>query len=346
MAQETVATHPTLKVTIDNIQEFKQAASQFSAESGFGSGAQVSVVTKSGTNQIHGTAYWFLRNDALDARNFFDDAREDRVAAGLPEIPEFTQNQFGFAVGGPIIKDKTFFFFSYEGTRIDKSVTRAVSVPTIAMRAGDFSGLNPIYDPATTRVDPSLPCNSTECTYIRDPFPNNIIPTNRHGFKKLWIRSICCFLSRTGPESAATWSRPPCKILDENQYSIRVDHEINDQNSVFGRYTQTNPLRFLPFVFSALPNHADNWDNPAKNAVFSYTRVFSPNTLNEFKLGFNRFIQFLTDFEKDRDIPAELGISRLDSLLRWASHNPASPVFLVQVALATRPTIGLITLMY
>ena len=312
MAQETVATHPTLKVTIDNIQEFKQAASQFSAESGFGSGAQVSVVTKGGTNQIHGTAYWFLRNDALDARNFFDDAREDRVAAGLPEIPEFTQNQFGFAVGGPIIKDKTFFFFSYEGTRIDKSVTRAVSVPTIAMRAGDFSGLNPIYDPATTRVDPSQPCNSTECTYIRDPFPNNIIPTNRHAQEAVDSLDLLFPLpDRAGVSGNLVAS--PVQDTDENQYSIRVDHEINDQNSVFGRYTQTNPLRFLPFVFSALPNHADNWDNPAKNAVFSYTRVFSPNTLNEFKLGFNRFIQFLTDFEKDRDIPAELGISRLDS---------------------------------
>ena len=95
MAQETVATHPTLKVTIDNIQEFKQAASQFSAESGFGSGAQVSVVTKGGTNQIHGTAYWFLRNDALDARNFFDDAREDRVAAGLPEFQNSRRTSLG-----------------------------------------------------------------------------------------------------------------------------------------------------------------------------------------------------------------------------------------------------------
>ena len=311
LAQETTVTHPTLKVTIDNIQEFKQAASQFSAESGHGSGAQVSVVTKSGTNQIHGTGYWFMRNQGLDARNFFDDSREDNVAAGLPEIPEFTQYQFGLTFGGPIIKDKTFFFFSYEDTRIDKSVTRAVSVPTVAMRAGDFSGLNPIYDPATTRVDPSLPCNSTECTYIRDPFPNNIIPTNRMVSQAVDSLDLLYPLpDRAGVSGNLVAS--PVQVIREKQYSIRVDHEINDQNSVFGRYTQTNPLRFLPFVFSALPNHADNWDQPAKNAVLSYTRVFSPNTLNEFKLGFNRFIQDLKDFEEDRDIPGELGIGRLD----------------------------------
>ena len=306
MAQETTVTHPTLKVTIDNIQEFKQAASQFSAESGHGSGAQVSVVTKGGTNELHGSGYWFMRNQGLDARNFFDNSREDNVAAGLPEIPEFTQYQFGVTVGGPIIKDKTFFFFSYEGTRINKSVTRAVSVPTVDFRNGIFTGFNPIYDPATTREDPNNPG-----TFIRDPFPNNIIPANRMVPQAVDALDLL-FPLPDRPGVSGNLVASPVQKINENQWSYRVDHEFNDQNSIFGRYTQTDPLRFLPFVFSALPNHADNWDQPAKNAVFSYTKVFSPNTLNEFKLGFNRFIQDLKDFQEDRDIPGELGIGRLD----------------------------------
>ena len=85
-------------------------------------------------------SFWFLRNDALDARNFFDPPREDREALGLSPLPEFKQNQFGATIGGPVKKDSTFFFFSYEGTRIRKGITRSFSVPSMARRNGDFVG--------------------------------------------------------------------------------------------------------------------------------------------------------------------------------------------------------------
>src|SRR5262249_28227791 len=95
MSQEVTVTHPTMKVTIDAIQEFKQQSSQYSAEFGHGGGAQINLVTKSGTNQVHGSAWEFLRNDFFDARNYFDPSRESRSAQGLSPIPEFKQNQFG-----------------------------------------------------------------------------------------------------------------------------------------------------------------------------------------------------------------------------------------------------------
>ncbi|MCI0624681.1 MAG: carboxypeptidase-like regulatory domain-containing protein [Acidobacteria bacterium] len=150
--------------SVEAIQEFKVQSSQFSAEYGRAGGAVVNVSIKSGTNQFHGSAFQFHRNAALDARNFFD-----------PKPLPFIRNQFGGAVGGPIWKDHSFFFFNYEGTRIRRSITQFGNVPEPAWVNGDFSKAPfTIYDPTTTRRDPN---NASR--FIRDPFPDNIIPQDR-----------------------------------------------------------------------------------------------------------------------------------------------------------------------
>ena len=150
--------------SIDAIQEFKIQTSNFSAEFGRSAGAVINVTVKSGTNDFHGTAYEFHRNSALDAKNFFD--RPDRP------IPPFIHNQFGGSFGGPIAKDRTFFFVSWEGTRIRKGLTEISNVPTLAQRQGDF-GSRPMFDPDTVRQNPA------GSGHVRDRFPNNIIPRNR-----------------------------------------------------------------------------------------------------------------------------------------------------------------------
>ena len=279
MSQEATVTHPTMKVTIDAIQEFKQQASQYSAEFGHGNGAQINLVTKSGTNNFRGSVFWFLRNDALDARNFFDPPREEREALGLSPLPEFKQNQFGATIGGPVRKDSTFFFFSYEGTRIRKGITRSFSVPSLARRNGDFVGAAPIYDPATTAVDPGSPGG-----FSRTPFPGNVIPANRIDPVSRRVLDQL-FPLPTGPGEAANLLASPTQRVDEDQYTVRIDHRFNPQNSIFGRYSQTNPERVLPLTFSQLPNFADIWDQPAKNVALSYSRIFSPRTVNELILG-------------------------------------------------------------
>ena len=126
---------PSFRPSIDAIQEFKLLSGSYSAEYGRNSGGQVVVTTKSGTNQFHGTGYEFIRNQVLDARNFFL-----RLGPGQ-KIPAFKRNLFGGTVGGPIKKDKTFFFFGYEGLRLRQSVTALSTVPTEAMVRGDFRGL-------------------------------------------------------------------------------------------------------------------------------------------------------------------------------------------------------------
>src|SRR5262249_44695196 len=133
------------------------------AEYGRTGGGVILATIKSGGNDFHGVLFEFLRNDSLNARNLF--ARpQDRK-------PILRQNPFGFAVGGPIRRDRTFFFLVWQGTSIRNAAVNVSSVPTEALRNGDFRGLSAIYDPATTRV--------VNNQVIRDPFPNNMIPLNR-----------------------------------------------------------------------------------------------------------------------------------------------------------------------
>jgi len=154
---------------VDAVEEFKVQSGTMSAEYGFTAGGAINLVTKSGTNQFHGTLYEFLRNDKLDARNTF-------AARKLP----LRYNQFGASLGGPVIKDRTFGFVNWEEYRLRQSTPRIASVPIQEWREGNFSNfrnaqgqLVPIYDPQTTRPNPNGQGQ------IRDPFPGNIIPTGR-----------------------------------------------------------------------------------------------------------------------------------------------------------------------
>src|SRR5690242_17212802 len=153
--------------SVDAVQEFKVKTSTFSAEFGHAAGAVVNATIKSGGNQFHGTLFEFLRNDKLDATNFFTNA------AGQKK-PAFHQNQFGAAVGGPIIHNKTFFFGDYQGTRIARAGGSSINdVPPASLRSGDFSRAGVvIYDPAARRVGPTG-------LVISDPLPGNIIPQSQ-----------------------------------------------------------------------------------------------------------------------------------------------------------------------
>ena len=304
--QDPLHTYATLKLSIDAIQEFKQAASQYSAEFGHGSGAQVNVVTKSGTNRFHGNVFWFGRRDRFNSRNFFDETRSERQAQGLSDLPQFRLNQYGGTFGGPISEDKTFFFVSYEGNRILKGQTKRYSVPPVAMRNGNFVGSPTIYDPETTRDDPNNPGG-----WIRDPFPGNIIPADRIDQVSKDTMDFL-FPLPSAPGESSNLLASPVEDIKEDQITVRLDHQLNDQHSFYGRYTYQEPRRLI-LSFSQLPNFFENYDHPVTNAVISWTSVFGTSTINEFKLGWMRFIQEHTDDEADRDIPAELGISRLDS---------------------------------
>src|SRR5262249_30544996 len=216
--------------SIDAIQEFKIQTNITSSEFGSAAGANINVATKSGTNALHGGVFEFLRNNVFDARDFF-----------ASEKPTFRQNQFGGQVGGPIYipklydgRDRTFFFFNYEGFRFRRASTILCTIPTPEQLGGNLSktvtgeDAPQIFDPATTRPDPNNPGQ-----FIRDPFPGNIIPTGRlDPIVQLYAQTF--YPAPNRPGSASNLLNARSGQLDTNQYTVRVDHKISDKNTIFG----------------------------------------------------------------------------------------------------------------
>ena len=245
--------------SIDSIQEFKVVTSPYSAEYGRSPGAAISVTTKSGTNEIHGTVYDFYRNERFDANDFFS----KRAGA---DKPANDQNQFGANLGGPILKDKAFFFVDYEGTRIKRGVIRLTRVPTADDRRGVFAGA--VRDPLTGQ-----------------PFPNNTIPTSR-------IDPVAAAMLALIPEANQSGSnnffRQPDLLDDSDRVLGRVDYRPSDRDSFFARYIHSTRARFIPGAFGGVVDGTGtsgfgDQSIKSKGLVVGYTRIFSAATLNEFR---------------------------------------------------------------
>ena len=262
------ASSEVMAPSIDALQEFKVQNNSFSAELGRYGGAVINATVKSGANQLHGDAFEFLRNSAMDANNFFNNR------AGLGLAP-FRQNQFGGTLGGPFVKNKLFFFGSYQGTRVAQGVTYVSTVPSVNQRNGIFS--MPIYDPATL-------AGST-----RTLFPNNTVPSSR--------------FDPTGAKVAATYPAPnlsgaannfilnPPNTFTADQFDNRVDYSISAHDLLFGRYSLTESDLVSP---GALPAPASGQPAAgeipitAHNGVLGETHTFSPTIINEFRGGLSR----------------------------------------------------------
>src|SRR5262245_25335023 len=211
----------------DAIQEFKVQTNSMSAEFGRSGGAVMNVAIKSGTNGFHGSAFEFLRNSKLDAKNFFDPA--------IGPTPPFKQNQFGAAIGGPVDlpgyngRNRTFFFTDYQGTRIRTAHTFLATLAPSAWRTGNFSGFNTIMDPNTTVVQGS--------SITRQPFANNQIPLSRFDPVSLKLIGLMPAPNLPGSVSRAGVSNNlltnPVEPNDTDQGDVRIDHKISDKDSFF-----------------------------------------------------------------------------------------------------------------
>ena len=260
--------------SIDAIQEFSVQSNSFSAENGQGM-AIIAVALKSGTNQLHGAAYEFFRNQVLDARNFFN-ASSTR--------PPVKQNQYGFNLGGPVWipkvyngRDRTFFFGDYEGTRIRRASQFNTLVPTTAMRAGNFSGRPVINDPTTTRLDPSRPG-----AFLRDPFPGNRIPPDRFSPQATYFLQFY-------PESntaAGTFAFSPGRLNDTDKFDVRIDHRFSGADSLSSSYSLNETSTYAPGSFAA--NGGVTLSVRKQRWSLSETHSFAPATINEFRLGYVR----------------------------------------------------------
>ncbi len=289
-------TPQVISPSVDAIQEFKVQTSNYSAEFGRNVGGVVNLVIKSGTNEFHGGAFEFIRNEAFNARNFFQQPGTD--------IPVFRRNQFGALLGGPIVRNKTFFFVNYEGTKEFTAGTTQQTVATPREIQGDFSQSffnnvpNQIFDPATY--------NPT--TRARQQFPNNIIPSTR-------IDPVAA--------TVAAFTPPPNRDSIINNYfsnprtdntthkgDLRIDHTFGSNDTLYGRYSKQDS--FLS-PESGLPPPAFGGGDPAfqrnepQSFVISHGHIFSPTLFNTLKVSWNRLLTFRSS-PLDRNLNREIGL--------------------------------------
>jgi len=287
-----------LNPSVDVIQEFKVQTSTYSAEFGRSGAGQINVVTKAGGNEFHGTAYEFFRNSALDSRTISSPAK----------LPNFNRHQFGGTLGGPIRRDKTFFFVNYEGVRRVQGQSAINSVPTAELRSGNFAGQRIIYDPNTARAnpdfDPTRAASATNARLLRDPFAGNIIPTARINPITRKVLDAVPLPTLGGQVNNFLDTRSARETND--QYSLRGDHQLLKNNLLFARYSANKAKTFSP---NAFPGFGTNYNTRPKNLTVSDVHTFRPNLLNEFKFGFARLYESdLHENAYGKDWIAELGI--------------------------------------
>ncbi len=314
--------------SVDSIQEFKVSTNPYSAENGRSPGALISVTTKGGGNEFHGTAYEFLRNRVFDANNFFS----NRVGR---QRPQQIQNQFGGNFGGPIYlprfgeggpstysgKNKAFFFFNYEGTRIRKGVTRLGNVPLANEIRGDFSsaagaanripgGYAAIFDrvgDCRARVPSAFNANGS--------FINNQIPAaclDPLAQRILGLVPGPNVVPGSGPLNLTNFVRAPGIIDDTDSYTARVDWQASSNNSIFVRYTFSDRFRYLPGIFGGIIDGTGSSANgrlfmKGQSAAIGWTRTIGARMVNEFRFGWGRNNSIATQDPFGLNTLAELG---------------------------------------
>jgi hypothetical protein len=321
-----------IEPSVDALGEFKVQTNAYSAEFGRGNGAVMNAVIKSGTNQFHGDAYEFFRNDDLDARNAFDEFGRQ----------EYQQNQFGATFGGPIIKDRLFFFGDYEGLRIRQALPQLVLVPTPAEISGDFSSF--LTSTPAMAVDMNgnptsqvaVDCNGNP-TYMGEIFndyrtqvsnlnpdgycgvpigvnsagkPTNVFTAPNATIDPLAARLAALFPAPNANISGSNFLSEPKRSEAQNNFDIRIDNRFNDKDSMFGRFSYEDQPSFIPSPFNnALDGGAfqDGYqDDSYRSLALNEAHVFSSSMVNEFRLGYNRINSHRFQLNYNTDVAANL----------------------------------------
>ena len=252
--------------SVDSVEEFKIQKSMYAAEFGGKASALINVVTRAGANSLRGSLFEFHRDDTFDAPNYF------RPPGA--EVPPLSQDQFGGSLGGPLLRNRTFFFGSFERSQMDRSLTRTFAVPTEAVRSGNFAGLSQICDPLTIPT-----------TGVCAPFANNRIPDGR-------IDPIASSLLTHVPlpTSGSTLTSVEQQDREINQVSVRLDHQLRPSDQLFARFSTFDADELQPFGTSALqetlvPGFGRSLTTRTRNLMASHTHVFGPSLLNEVRFG-------------------------------------------------------------
>jgi hypothetical protein len=279
--------------SVDAIGEYRVQAQNYAAEYGRTAGGIFNMVYKSGTNQFHGTAFEFLRNSEFDANHFFSNMRSAR-------LPAFHRNQFGGVLDGPIYRDKTFFLLSTELLRQNQFQQITTTVPTLLQRSGDFSQtygsngkLTTIYNPFSTRLNPSYGQPNGGSRYIRDPFPGNVVPAALMSKVAQSVMQYYPMPTSTGNvlTNANNYFATGSTVTQTNAWDVRVDENMSDTQKVFARYSDRyyssapNPL--FP-KFQAVAEGLINSEDYARGLTVGYTNALDARTVLDMRLGFSR----------------------------------------------------------
>ena len=305
-----------LRPAVEAVREFKIQTNLYSADIGRNSGAVIDVISKSGTNQLHGSAFEFIRNSAVDSRTYFN-----KVGTAFPSLK---LNQFGGSFGGPIViprvyngRNKTFFFVDYEGSRRTTQAFLLGNVPTVRMRNGDFGETATIYDPTTTRPNPNVAGG-----FLRTPFTNNIIPVGRRD--PIAMKMLNAYPLPTGPGRINNYSSSQSLITNSDSGDVRVDEQLTQKDILFARYSIQKSLAISPSTYPvttipgiSTPVHlsdeasfAGSSSAPVQHVATSYTRIFTPTIANDFRFGFSRYrLDYVpVDFVDNGGLGNQLGV--------------------------------------
>jgi hypothetical protein len=285
--------------SVDALEEFKVQTGIYSAEFGRAAG-QVNVVTKSGSNAFHGTVFEFHRNDKLDARPFaFTPAQAAQAK------PDFAWHQYGYTATGPIFRNKVFFMSNFEGFIDNKTLISNFTVPTAAMRSGDFSAL---LTPTATQPQGLRLIDPTTCTVsggVRNcqVFPGNQIPANR--VNAISQKLLEFYPEPNAPGDVQNYVSRVDREIDRKQYTSRFDVVQGNKSNWMGRYSWGHDDEVSP----ALRLNGSKLLNTVHQVMVGNTYVLTPNLLNEFRFGFNSFFNtFGRELAFERDVVGELDI--------------------------------------
>jgi Carboxypeptidase regulatory-like domain/TonB dependent receptor len=324
-----------IQPSVDSLEEFKVETNSYSAEFGRGNGAVMNAVIKSGTNNLHGDAYEFLRNDDLDARNAFDQFGRQG----------YQQNQFGGTLGGPIVRNKVFFFGDYEGLRIRQALPQLVLVPTPAEISGDFSSFLNLSMPVTTTNAAGSTVRVVDCSgnptfqgeifntrltqnsslnpdgFCGVPIGTNAsgVPTNiftgnaglNTAIDPLAARLSALFPAPNTSIGGSNFLAEPRRSEDQNNFDIRIDTNLSNRDSFFGRFSYEDQPSFIPSPFNnALDGGAfsDGFqDDSYRSVALSETHTFNPTTVNELRFGYNRINAHRFQLNFNTNVASQLG---------------------------------------
>jgi hypothetical protein len=263
--------------SVDAVQEFKVITNNFAAEYGHAAGSIVSATIKSGANQFHGVLFEFLRNDDFDANNYFTNL------AGQPRAP-FHQNQFGGTLGGPIVRNRVFFFGDYQGTRQTSVNGSSIeNVPPAAFRTGNFSSSSTvIYDPRTRHIGPAG-------TVVASPFPGNVIPSSLINPTSAAILGLIPEANLGAPGAVArNYFYQAPQFSNTDQGDIRIDATLTNKNSLFGSYSISNGYQPAIGSFPGFIGGGSSALNDSDQITLSDVHIFTPTLINELRLGYLR----------------------------------------------------------